>query len=266
MATKSAVKSAAKSKVTSEAATAAGSEAKSGGKTGGGKAEKAGQTGLYRQATEEAERIGKPERKEGAGYVLHEYPSYETYVEVQTAGNKAKLRRQFVKRSHVDRLAAYLRERGVAVTAGICHGTRAGREQRWFRKALACDGIFGTEISETATGFPFTVQWDFHDVNPEWAGRFDFVYSNSWDHAFDPQRAFAAWLGQLRPGGLLMLDYTRGQAPSAANALDPFGAELPALVEMLEGLGRTEGAELLEVLDCRDNAEYRAQVLVMAKR
>lgn len=266
MATKSAVKSAAKSKVTSEAAAAAGPEAKSGGKTGGGKAEKAGQTGLYRQATEEAERIGKPERKEGAGYVLHEYPSYETYVEVQTAGNKAKLRRQFVKRSHVDRLAAYLRERGVAVTAGICHGTRAGREQRWFRKALACDGIFGTEISETATGFPFTVQWDFHDVNPEWVGRFDFVYSNSWDHAFDPQRAFAAWLGQLRPGGLLMLDYTRGQAPSAANALDPFGAELPALVEMLEGLGRTEGAELLEVLDCRDNAEYRAQVLVMAKR
>ncbi|GAB1363639.1 hypothetical protein MASR1M32_28750 [Rhodobacter sp.] len=228
-------------------------------------ARKAGKGGLYDQATAEAERIGAPARKAGAGYVLHEYPSYQTYVEVQTAGNKAKLRRQYVKRSHVDRLAAWLGERGHPVKAGICHGTRAGREQKWFRRALRCSGIFGTEISDTATEFPFTVQWDFHDVNPDWVGKHDFVYSNSWDHAFDPKRAFTSWLGQLRKGGVLLVDYTAGQAPAAANALDPFGIEIAPLQEMLAEVGRAAGAEPAGVLDFTDNPEYRARVVVMRK-
>lgn len=221
--------------------------------------------GLYRQATADAERMGRPERKEGVGYVLHEYPSYQTYVDVQTAGNKAKLGRQFVRRSHVDRLSDWLRQQGHIVTAGICHGTRAGREQKWFRRALKCTGIFGTEISDTAGQFPFTVQWDFHDENPEWQGKHDFVYSNSWDHAFEPKRAFASWLGQLRKGGYLFLDYTAGQAPHAANALDPFGIEIDPLHEMLKDVGKTAGAVLLEDLDFRDNPEYRARVVVMRK-
>lgn len=226
---------------------------------------KPGNGGIYDQATAEAERIGTPERKAGAGYVLHEYPSYQAYVDVQTAGNKAKLRRQYVKRSHVDRLAAWLRDRGHPVSAGICHGTRAGREQKWFRRGLKCIGIFGTEISDTAAEFPFTVQWDFHDVNPDWVGKHDFVYSNSWDHAFDPRRAFTAWLGQLRKGGLLLIDYTAGQAPAAANALDPFGIEIAPLQEMLAEVGRAAGAEPAGVLDFTDNPEYRARVVVMRK-
>ncbi len=224
-----------------------------------------GKGGLYDQATAEAERIGAPERRQGEGYVLHEYPSYQAYVDVQTAGNKAKLRRQYVKRSHVDRLAAWLGANGPRVQAGICHGTRAGREQKWFRRALKCTGIFGTEISDTATAFPFTVQWDFHDVNPDWAGKHDFVYSNSWDHAFDPRRAFASWLGQLRKGGVLLIDYTAGQAPAAANALDPFGIDIAPLQEMLAEVGRAVGAAPAGVLDFTDNPEYRARVVVMRK-
>lgn len=222
-------------------------------------------TGIYAQAVREAEQHGVTQRQQGEGMVLHQYPSYETYVEVQTAGNRAKLKRQFVKKSHVAALAEHLRATLGTVGFGLCHGTRAGREQRWFRKHLPGAEVIGTEISDTATEFPHTVQWDFHAENPDWVGRADFVYSNSWDHAFDPERAFTTWIRQLRPGGRLLLDYTAGQAPHAANALDPFGIELQPLEAMLKRLAAANAATLGPRLDLRDNKEYRALVLTVIR-
>lgn len=221
--------------------------------------------GIFKQAIAAAEASGDIRRVERDGVALHEYPDYETYVKVQTDGNKAKLKKQFVKESHVVFLSEYLSNALGSVSFGLCHGTRAGREQAWFARHLGAANIVGTEISDTADQFPNTVQWDFHDDNPDWAGRADFVYSNSWDHAFEPERAFAAWFRQLRPGGLMLLDHTKNQAPKSANALDPFGAELPALQAMLDRVAGAEGAVFREVLDCTGNPQYRARVVVYAK-
>ena len=160
--------------------------------------------GIFKRAIAAAEAAGDIRRVERDGVALHEYPDYETYVKVQTDGNKAKLKKQFVKESHVVFLSDYLSTTLGNVSFGLCHGTRAGREQAWFGKHLGAANIIGTEISDTADQFPNTVQWDFHDDNTDWAGRADFVYSNSWDHAFEPERAFAAWFRQLRPGGLML--------------------------------------------------------------
>jgi len=41
--------------------------------------------------------------------------------------------------------------------------------------------------------FAKTLQWDFHEIKPEWVGSCDFIYTNSWDHAYDPREAFKAW-------------------------------------------------------------------------
>ena len=197
---------------------------------------------------------------------LYQYPDYETYREVQTAGNKAKLNRQFVKESHIATLAEAL-EAGIGtVRFGLCHGTRRGQEQAWFAQHLSgAPKVLGTEISDTASQFPNTVQWDFHDVNPDWDGRADFVYSNSWDHAFDPARAFGAWMQSLRPGGWLMLDHTRGHEPEAANALDPFAVTFERLTRMLQDqFGGV--ARFMPVIDTRKtNPEYRARVVVLEK-
>lgn len=222
-------------------------------------------TGIYTQAVREAERSGATQKPQADGVVLYEYPSYEAYVEVQTAGNRAKLKRQFVKKSHVAALSGHLREVLGTVRFGLCHGTRAGREQRWFRKHLSGAEVIGTEISDTASEFPNTVQWDFHVENPDWVGRADFVYSNSWDHAFDPERAFTTWIDQLRPGGRLLLDYTAGQAPDAANALDPFGIALEPLEAMLARIAAARDAAPGPRLDLRDNKEYRAIVLTVIR-
>ena len=224
-----------------------------------------GGKGKFARAVEIATEIGQAERREGEGTVLHSYPDYETYRRVQEEGNKTKLTAQFVNKDHIFFLADHLKERLGHVGFGLCHGVRRGREQKWFRRRLGGGAdVIGTEISETASQFPETVQWDFHDTNPDWAGRADFVYSNSWDHAFDPHRAFRAWADALRPGGLMLLDHTAEHEPRSANALDPFGATFEALERTLDeacgGLGARAG-----MLDRRDGPGYRCRVLVFVR-
>ena len=97
---------------------------------------------------------------------------------------------------------------------------------------------------------------------------FDAIFSsNVIEHLDAPtvqaliQRAHTA----LRPGGLLLIDYTKGQSPEAANPLDPFGITLPRLVTLLEeNFG--EVGRLLPGLDTRKtNKEYRAITVVFQK-
>jgi hypothetical protein len=222
--------------------------------------------GVFKRAAREAEALAGGSRIEAEGYALYQYPDYDTYRAVQTAGNKAKLGRQFVKESHILQLAAYLGRTVGPCRFGLCHGTRRGAEQAWFRAHLpGAPQVIGTEISDTATQFPDTVQWDFHDPNPDWDGRADFVYSNSWDHAFDPVRAFGAWIAALRPGGVMLLDHTKDQTPDTSNALDPFGASLDRLVALLDENFADRG-RVTETLDFRKtNPDYRACVVVFTR-
>jgi SAM-dependent methyltransferase len=222
--------------------------------------------GVFKRAAREAAELAQGKARVEDGLTLYEYPDYDTYRAVQTAGNKAKLKRQFVKESHVVTLSRAIDAAIGPVTFGLCHGTRRGLEQAWFSSHLAGNPhVLGTEISDTATEFPNTVQWDFHDPNPDWLGRADFVYSNSWDHAFDPARAFAAWMESLRPGGWLLLDHNRNQSPESANALDPFGVTYERLVAMLESQFHGT-ARLLPVIDTRKtNPDYKVRCVVLQK-
>ncbi len=230
-------------------------------------ADKNTQPGLFKRAVADAERLAGGEMITGDGYALYRYPDYETYKAVQTAGNKAKIKRQFVRESHIATLADAVSKQLGPVRFGLCHGTRRGAEQAWFTSHLPGNPeVIGTEISDTATSFPNTVQWDFHDDNPDWRDRADFVYSNSWDHAFDPPRAFRAWINSLRPGGLLLLDHTKDQTPETSNALDAFGITFEGLEQMLRDQFSDLG-ELLPVIDTRrTNPEYRARVVVFARK
>jgi hypothetical protein len=228
--------------------------------------EPAQKAGVFKRAAREAEALAGGRARVEEGLTLYEYPDYDTYRAVQTAGNKAKLRRQFVKESHVVMLAAAIDAAIGPVRFGLCHGTRRGMEQAWFSAHLKGNPeVIGTEISDTAADFPNTVQWDFHDRNPDWAGRADFVYSNSWDHAFDPGRAFAAWMESLRPGGWMILDHSRDHAPDSANALDPFGVTYERLTAMLDGQFAAV-ARRLPVIDTRKtNPEYKVRTVILQR-
>jgi hypothetical protein len=67
------------------------------------------------------------------GLTLYEYPDYETYRAVQTAGNKAKLKRQFVKESHVVTLSRAI-DAALARSALAC---ATGRAAGWNRPGSA---------------------------------------------------------------------------------------------------------------------------------
>ena len=169
------------------------------------------------------------------GFVLNQYLrpdggfDYARYKAVQTAGNRRKIDQVFATETNIDMLAAYLRRKLARVDKGLCHGTRRGVEQAWFAERLPGCEVWGTEISDTADQFPNTIQWDFHEVKPEWLGAKDFIYSNSLDHAYDPEKALNAWMSCLRPGGLALLEHTDLHGASAATELDPFGADLAVM-------------------------------------
>jgi hypothetical protein len=162
----------------------------------------------------------------GAEFVLYRYLKpdgsfdYEKYRAIQERGNKEKIDWVWVVEENIAFLADYIQKHLQGVQFGICHGTRRGKEQEWFRKYLGCE-VIGTELSETATSFPNTIQWDFHKVKPEWLNSVDFIYSNSFDHSYDPEQCLNTWMSCLKKGGFCILEHTSFHTAAATSELDP---------------------------------------------
>jgi hypothetical protein len=184
-----------------------------------------------------------PHRQESPGYVLYQFVKadgsfdYSRYLDIQQRGNKQKINNVWVIEENIAFLARYIQSRVPAPRFGICHGTRRGKEQEWFRSYLGCE-VIGTEISGTAHEFPHTIQWDFHDVRPEWVASVDFIYSNSFDHSYDPEKCLNAWMSCLRPGGIAIIEHSSLHEPEGASELDPFGADIVQMPYLITTWGR----------------------------
>lgn len=171
---------------------------------------------------------------------------YDLYKEIQVRGNKYKLDWQWVPEDHIRALSDHMVAMGLSPKTGLCHGTRQGFEQAWFRTCLpGTPEVIGTEISDTAEEFEHTIQWDFHEVKPEWLARTDFIYSNSWDHSYDPVLAFKVWISCLSSGGVMLLDHAQDMMPDQVSTLDPCGISEEGLVKLLNAefgdLGQVTG-------------------------
>ena len=163
----------------------------------------------------------------------YEYKSYDEYKEAQTVANKRKINNIFAKREYIERLCGYIKSNFPHYKFGICHGTRNGAEQKWFREILGIE-VIGTEISDTATQFPHTIQWDFHEVKEEWIKSVDFIYSNSWDHSYDPDKSLNAWMSCLSEDGICIIEWTTSHSGNGAQ--DPFGANRKEYTAMISRL------------------------------
>jgi len=182
-------------------------------------------------------------RQREVGYGLYSYLNedgtldYERYRQIQIEGNKRKTERVWAIEENIAFLSRYI-ERVIGLPRfGLCHGTRRGLEQAWFREYLNCE-VLGTEISDTASQFPDTIQWDFHDVKPEWVGAADFIYSNAFDHSYDPEKCLDAWMSCLKRGGLCILEHSSGHGVSSVNQLDPFGADIAMMPYLIVTWGK----------------------------
>jgi len=163
--------------------------------------------------------------KKGKRYEIFSYTDekgdfdYNSYKMIQQEGNKRKIEKIWVQPENIEFLCLKIRH----AKFGICHGTRRGLEQQLFSQKLQCD-VIGTEISDTASQFPNTIQWDFHDDNPEWHGKADFIYSNSLDHAYDPRKALTNWMKCLSDDGVCIVEHS--SMHESSSQLDPFGADV----------------------------------------
>ena len=195
----------------------------------------------------------------------HQYSGgYAEYRDVQIHHNKRKLQNVWADDVTLGVIAEDLKAHGLGAT-GVCHGARNGYEVEWFRKTLGGD-VIGTDISETATDFPNMHVWDFQDENPDWAGRFQFVYTNSLDQAMEPNRALSSWTKQLAPGGRIYIEHTMAHSTQGAGEMDPFGAHPMAMPYLFFtwGRGQYRLADILEV-EAKQNNAQRAWIFVLER-
>ena len=158
----------------------------------------------------------------------HKYKSYAEYTKAQIDGYVKKYGNVWADAENLKFIAGMV---PATASSGLCHGVRNGFEIKVFAAALPDCLITGTEI-----GVPiekFIVQWDFNKVNPAWIGRFDFIYSNSWDHAYDIAATLNVWTDQLRPGGRMFLEHSDQHVK--ATKLDPTGMTAAELAGLLPG-------------------------------
>lgn len=159
----------------------------------------------------------------------------DEYIRSQTIANRKKITRVFEYEENIEMLSNYLKNKLETITFGICHGTRRGKEQEWFIKNLNCD-VFGTEISDTATQFPNTIQWDFHEIKEEWIDHFDFIYSNSLDHSYDIQYCVSQWAKCLRKNGLMIINGTTAHQTLFTNKADVGGFSKTEIQDIISSI------------------------------
>jgi hypothetical protein len=157
---------------------------------------------------------------------IYKYKDYNEYVEAQTITNKKKINWVYVKKETVKKIS----EDKKTAENIICHGTRNGAEQKYFLELFPDAYIIGTEISDTASDFPMTIQHDFTIQKKEWVGKFDIVYSNSFDHSIDPEKTIKTWTEQLSDNGKLYLEY------SELFSVCEYGDPLEATAAEVQGL------------------------------
>lgn len=194
-----------------------------------------------REASEALIQSRFPINNGGGGFALHEYLKddgsfdYEHYRRTQTEGNKIKLDYVWAREENIAFVSDYISKTVGRVSFGLCHGTRRGKEQEWFRKYLGCE-VVGTEISDTAEQFPHTIRWDFHEAKPEWLGAADFIYSNSLDHSYDPEKCLNVWMSCVRTGGLCLIEHSSDDEGSSE--IDPFGASIALMPYLILKWGK----------------------------
>jgi hypothetical protein len=164
---------------------------------------------------------------------IYQYANHAEYVAAQIEANVRKINLVWVDRHTIETIAA----RHVQAHAILCHGTRNATEQRYFLESFPQAEIIGTEISPTADQFPMTTQWDFHEVNVDWIGRMDIVYSNAIDHSYDPVLALRVWAEQLAADGRLYVEHGYGPKDNRARASDPLEIYDSEIREIIQDLG-----------------------------
>jgi SAM-dependent methyltransferase len=173
---------------------------------------------------------------DNASFKQREYSSYEQYLRHQ--GSKLKYldltdydvnyRRQLVER--LQTLPGL--KKGASV---LCLGARQGTEVKAFHD-LGCFAV-GLDLNP-GRGNKFVLPGDFHEVQFP-VQSVDVIFTNSFDHAFDPEKLIAEIIRLLKPDGWLIIEAIHGEAQAIAP--DHYASFWWQRVEDLAGLLERRG-------------------------
>ena len=168
----------------------------------------------------------------------YKYKSYDEYVDSQKSANRKKSKNVWAVEKNIEAICDYINKNYAILVPlkGLCHGTRGGYEQKWFMKYIYDSKVIGSEIGDACA--PNTVQHDFNKIKPEWIDEFDFIYSNSFDHAFNPMSTIRIWFEQIKSGGYIFLEYDKrqehtGEISKSVNKTDPISITVDELITLI---------------------------------
>ena len=186
---------------------------------------------------------------------MHKYKDYNEYKETQIYYNKKKIDKVWADEKTLEKIGNFLKENiSSNLIKGICHGSRNGFEQNFFNEKKDGFEVIGTDISETAKDYKNSIVHDFHDEKKEWLENFDFVYSNSLDQSFDPQKALNTWLKQIKQGGYVIIEHSDQHGVVSSGKMDPFGVEANFFPYLLsEWFGHSISIQIIKGLKINKN-------------
>ena len=151
--------------------------------------------------------------------------NYQEYVNSQRERSRKTAGRTWVTKQSVMMIGDVIGKAGF----GICHGSRGGFEVDLLREITGAK-VIGTDICEQEN--EHVIEWDFHNVNQNWIGKADFIYSNSLDHSYAPCFALSQWVSCLKPHGLLFIEWSPDHDGEPTDA-DCFRASLEEYKDMI---------------------------------
>tara|TARA_Y100000816_G_scaffold28669_1_gene18364 strand:- start:181 stop:879 length:699 start_codon:yes stop_codon:yes gene_type:complete len=162
----------------------------------------------------------------GELFKIYKYKNYDEYKDTQIFFNKQKINKVWADENTLKIISNFLKENIKSEKIkGLCHGSRNGFEQKCFINEIPNAEVIGTDISETANDYDNSIVHDFHDEKKEWIENFDFVYSNSLDQSYDPEKALNTWINQIKKDRYIIIEHSDQHGVISSGKMDPFGVE-----------------------------------------
>ena len=159
-------------------------------------------------------------------FKIYKYKNYDEYKNTQIFFNKQKIDKVWADENTLKIVSNFLKENIKSEKIkGLCHGSRNGFEQKCFINEIPNAEVIGTDISETANDYDNSIVHDFHDEKKDWIENFDFVYSNSLDQSYDPEKALNTWINQVKKNRYVIIEHSDQHGVISSGKMDPFGVE-----------------------------------------
>lgn len=130
----------------------------------------------------------------------------------------------------------------------LCHGAFKGEEVQQLQDLYPNASVIGTDLAPEGEN---VIEWDFRKFKQEWVGNFDLIYSNSLDHADNPEECLTVWFEQLSVIGTLAIQWTPSHREARGG--DCFGAEFHEYLILINRVGnQVKHRGVTDVVYCED--------------